>query len=390
MPLMMLTLPLVMLPMLPGTSLTIGTGVIPVTGMFLLVRALVEGQYATALFHLPLVVCVTAICLHLAVKWAQRQFENESVLFGGGDQWEMGSWVRHLWRDRQTAATPTQAYAAGAIILVGLFFGKLAFTGIPQSLAGISKMILLPQLGLILAPVLLMATMLTTSLRTSLRVRRSHWTTWPLAILLGATLHPTYVILAGYVKHLYPISSDAMAGMKPFVDQISAAPLPAVIMLMAVIPAICEELAFRGFIFGGLVRGHGRFRAVIVTSVLFGISHGVLQQSISATIMGCLLGWVALRTGSVIPGMLIHVTNNALSVSLGRIAESNWAAKDLFLKVSGEELNYSPLWIVISIPVAMTIILYFAALDPSRSDEEADRIDVDADLPDPAGQFATA
>ena len=55
MPLMMVTLPLVLLPMLPGMNLSAGTSLIPVTGMFLLVRALVEGQYGEALIHLPMV-----------------------------------------------------------------------------------------------------------------------------------------------------------------------------------------------------------------------------------------------------------------------------------------------------------------------------------------------
>ncbi|MEM9827177.1 MAG: ABC transporter permease subunit/CPBP intramembrane protease [Planctomycetota bacterium] len=384
MPLMMVTLPLVMLPMLPGTTLTIGTSVIPVTGMFLLVRALVEGQFALALFHLPIVVAVTATCLHLALTWARRQFENESVLFGGGEQWELGRWVKHLWRDRQIAATPGQGFACGAIILVGLFFGKLAVTSMPDSLAGIAKLIVMPQIGLILAPALLMATMLTTSLRQSLRIRMTAWTTLPLAVLLGITLHPSYVLLTEFVKHLYPISPEALASMKPFVDQIASAPWWTVVFLMAVIPAICEELAFRGFIFGGLVRGQGRFRAVLISAALFGISHGILQQSISASVMGLLLGWVTLRTGSVLPCMLIHVTSNALSVSLPRIAESNWAGASLFLKGTGDDLNYQPLWIAISIPVAITILLYFAATESSTADEDADRLDIEPTIADPS------
>ena len=51
--------------------------------------------------------------------------------------------------------------------------------------------------------------------------------------------------------------------MKPFTEQISSAPWLTVVLLMALLPAICEELAFRGFIFGGLVRENGRFRAVV-------------------------------------------------------------------------------------------------------------------------------
>ena len=327
MPLMMVTLPLVLLPMLPGTSLSTGTSLIPVTGMFLLVRSLVEGQYVAAMWHVPIVASVTLGCLWLAVSWARRQFEDEAVLFGGGDQWELSMWVRHLWRDRQRAATPAQGFACGAIILVALFFGKLAVTEMPETFAGIAQLVLLPQIGMILAPALLMATTLTTSLRSSLRIHLPHWTTLPLAVLLGVTLHPLYVALAKFISYTYPISEQAAAAMKPFADQIASAPWVSVVLLMALVPAICEELAFRGFIFGGLVRGNGRLRAIVITALMFGISHGVLQQSIAATIMGLLLGWVALRTGSVLPGILIHFTNNALSVSLERILASDWAGR---------------------------------------------------------------
>ncbi len=295
MPLMMVTLPLVLLPMLPGTTLHTGTSLIPVTGMFLLVRALVEGQYADALLHVPIVAGVTGTCLWLATRWVRRQFESEAVLFGSSDQWELGSWVRHLWRDRQMAATPAQAFACGAIILVALFFGKLAVTEMPQGFAGMAKLVLVPQIAMILFPALLMATMFTTSLRKSLRIRMPHWTTLPLAVLLGVTLHPMYLGLAKSISLMYPISTEAALAMKPFAEQIASAPWLSVVLLMALLPAICEELAFRGFIFGGLVREHGRLRAIIVTAIMFGVSHGVLQQSIAATIMGLLLGWIALQ-----------------------------------------------------------------------------------------------
>ncbi len=390
MPLMMVTLPLVLLPILPGTTLTTGTSLIPVTGMFLLVRALVEGQYAMAVWHLPIVIGVTGGCLWLAVRWARRQFEDEAVLFGGGDQWELRQWVRHLWRDRQTAATPGQAFACGAIILVALFFGKLAVTEMPTDFAGMSLLVLIPQLGLILAPALLMATMLTTSLRKSLRVRMPHWTTLPLAVLMGVTLHPLYVSLAQWISYTYPISEQASEAMRPFGEMISSAPWLSVVFLMAFVPALCEELAFRGFIFGGLVRNQSRLRAVIVTALLFGVSHGVLQQSIAASCMGVLLGWIALRTGSVLPGILLHFTNNALSVSMERIASSDWDGASIFLRMTAEGPAYQPMWIVVASGVAVTCLLYFGNVEDTTDDLENDLIEFEGHVSDPGTQLQTA
>ncbi|QEF96953.1 ABC-2 family transporter protein [Stieleria maiorica] len=389
MPLMMVTLPLVMLPMLPGTTLNIGTSLIPVSGMFLLVRALVEGQYGTALFYVPMVATVTGCCLWLAARWARRQFEDESVLFGGGEQWELGMWVRHLWRDRQLAATPAQAYACGAIILVTLFFARLTITEMPQDLTGIAKLVMMPQV-LIVFPALVMATMMTKSIRQSLRIRMPHWTTLPLAVLFGVTLHPSYVMLSKMINHVYPVSEQTAAAMKPFAEQIASAPWATVVLLMALLPAICEELAFRGFIFGGLVREKGKLRAVVLTAIMFGISHGVLQQSIAASVMGIALGWITLRTGSIIPCILIHFTNNALSVSLERITESGWAGASVFLTQTDLGPSYQPFWTLISMGIATTCLLYFGTVSPATDESESEFIGSHHDYVDPTASLASA
>ena len=377
MPLMMVTLPLVLLPMLPGTTLSVGTSIIPVTGMFLLVRALVEGQYAHAMLFVPLVAMVTGICLWIATRWARKQFDDEAALFGGGEQWELGMWVRHLWRDRQTAATPAQGLACGAIILIALFFGKLAVTEIPTDFPGLAKLVLMPQLVMILFPALIMATMLTTSLRKSLRLNMPHWTILPLSVVAGLTLHPLYTLLAKSVSYAYPISEQATESMKPFVEQIGSAPITSVILLMAFVPAICEELAFRGFVFGGLLRNKGRFRAVLITAVMFGISHGIVQQSICATCMGLLLGWITLRTGSVLPTILIHFTNNALSVSMDRIAKSDWASSEVIIRSTETGPEYSLLWICVSAFTAGACIVYFWSLPPAVDESKADLVEVE-------------
>jgi sodium transport system permease protein len=217
-----------------------------------------------------------------------------------------------------------------------------------------------------------------------------HWTTLPLAVLLGLTLHPMYVLLAEWISYTYPISEQAAAAMKPFADQVTSAPWLSVVFLMALVPAVCEELAFRGFIFGGLVRERGRLRAVVVTALMFGISHGVLQQSIAATVMGVLLGWVALRTGSVLPGILIHFTNNALSVSMERIASSQWGGASLFLTTSEGGPAYQPMWIVVSIGIAVTCLLYFGSIRPRVDESEADFIELDRDIVDPTTSLAAA
>ena len=163
---------------------------------------------------------------------------------------------------------------------------------------------------------------------------------------------------------------------------------------LAELSCVCEELAFRGFIFGGLVRQGGRLRAVVVTALLFGISHGFLQQSIAASFMGVLLGWIALRTGSVLPCILVHFTNNALSVSMNRLVASDLPGVELLLTRTQDGPVYQPLWFLMSIGFAMTFLLYFASqqspVDESNLSELEPSAETSSDASSTASPTATA
>ncbi|QDT58641.1 ABC-2 family transporter protein [Stieleria bergensis] len=384
MPLMMVTLPLVMLPILPGTTLNVGTSLVPVTGMFLLVRSLIEGQYGVAMMYLPVVLTVTLLCLLGAARWAQHQFQSESVLFGAGDRWEFRLWLKHLWRDRKAWPTPAQAYLCGALILIALFFARFLISEIPTGLAGLAKMILLPQM-VILIPAVLMACFLTRSPREALRIRKTHWSVLAMAVILGLTLHPTYLMISSFVQQMSPPTPEMLELMLPLSTLVSESPWWMIVLLMALLPAVCEELAFRGFVFGGLVR-QGTLRAIVLSAFMFGISHGVLQQSIPAFVIGLLIGWVSLRTGSILPCLLIHLTNNSMSTMLQRIAESDWPIVNLFLHSSATGPAYNPLWTLVSMGLAATCLLYFGNVQ-SVSDEadSSDQEEADATALDAAG-----
>ena len=97
-----------------------------------------------------------------------------------------------------------------------------------------------------------------------------------------------------------------------------------ILLLLAVVPAVCEELAFRGFIFGGLLRQQGVLRAIVVSAILFGFAHAFLQQSITASIMGLVLGLIAWRTGGVLCTILVHAINNSLTMTMAWCGKNGW------------------------------------------------------------------
>ncbi|MEZ6089072.1 MAG: type II CAAX endopeptidase family protein [Pirellulaceae bacterium] len=373
MPLMMVTLPLVLIPVLPGTTLTVRYTMIPVTGLFLVVKAFVEGQYAEAVMHLPIVAVVTFGCLYLAVRWAQRQFESEQVLFRDGDQLKLGDWLRHLRRDRHPVASTGHAIMCGMVILIMLFYGRLVVTSQPEGWRDLALAVVLPQIGMILGPTLIMAAMLTTGLRTSLRIRLPQRGAMLTALVLGFTLHPLYTQFGSLIQYFWPISPVAQEAMAPLMQSIMQQPLLLIIVVMALIPAVCEELAFRGFIFGGLARNHGGLRAVLVTALMFGFSHAVFQQSVTATAMGCVIGWIALRTGSVLPGIVLHVTNNALTLAIGKLTLhpemfDSWIGHFLRADENGQP-TYQLIWTIVSASIAFACLMYYSLFHDQDSDD---------------------
>ena len=87
------------------------------------------------------------------------------------------------------------------------------------------------------------------------------------------------------------------------------------LLSMAVLPAILEEWLFRGVILQ-LLRPAGDLTALLLSSVLFGVTHGTIEQIPFATVVGLACGYFVLKTGNLYLAMALHFLNNAMSVVL--------------------------------------------------------------------------
>ncbi|MBQ8683287.1 MAG: CPBP family intramembrane metalloprotease [Clostridia bacterium] len=87
------------------------------------------------------------------------------------------------------------------------------------------------------------------------------------------------------------------------------------LVVMAVLPAIFEEMVFRGYVLRTL-RPYGDWFAVVVSALLFGLIHGNIQQVPFAFVVGILLGWLYVSTDNIWLPMVVHFCNNATSVLL--------------------------------------------------------------------------
>ncbi len=97
----------------------------------------------------------------------------------------------------------------------------------------------------------------------------------------------------------------------------------------AVLPALCEEILFRGIILQPL-RKFGNGFAIILSSLAFGLAHSSVPQVIAGSLTGLFLGLVTVRTGSISTACLIHFTYNAIGV-LSLYAQVNPTAQVAFI-----------------------------------------------------------
>jgi sodium transport system permease protein len=318
MPLIMLSMPMAVLPMSLGVELNLGNSLIPISGLMLLLKTLLEGSYIQALQFLPIVLAVTMASCWLAVRWAVEQFNKESVIFRESERFAVGIWLRRLMRDRDSTPSVAEGLFCGVVILVVSFLMRSA-VAMPANFDGFARVTIVLQLAAIFMPALLMAVILTSSPRQTLLLRQPRWRMLPAAALLAVALHPFIIALNALVMHLYPMAPEMVQAVGKLEKQFASADLGLLILCVAVTPAICEELAFRGFVLSGLRNLGNDWRAILVSAIFFGATHAFLQQSINACLMGIVLAFLAVRTGSLLPGVLFHFLHNAMTVLSAKV-----------------------------------------------------------------------
>ena len=97
---------------------------------------------------------------------------------------------------------------------------------------------------------------------------------------------------------------------------------------MALTPAVAEEFFFRGFMLSSFSSAMMKHRAVWLTALLFGLFHVVygsllsIERFLPTMLLGVFLGYLAIYSQSLLPGVLLHAGHNGLLFSLPYIDET--------------------------------------------------------------------
>jgi len=319
-PLMMVSIAPGLLALTPGLELSGLLTVVPLVNIVLLSRDVFEGS--ASFISAASAVCSTIVYSTIALNVAARIFGTDAVLFGS-----QGTWSDLFRRPGHESARPSVTVAS--IIVASVFPLFILLSSIPgrfEDLSMSSRLVIsagVPALLFTMLPIFA-ARWGRVRMRDAFLMKAPTPLALFAAALLGASLWTVayeitvlpFSATAGGIESLLERFQDL-----PLLAQFGEIPLALKLFSIALLPAVCEEFFFRGFLMGAL-RGRYSDRGAILTSaIVFGLFHVVVQDSLflerllPSTLMGVVLGWVCVRTGSLFPGMLLHVLHNGLTLT---------------------------------------------------------------------------
>ena len=350
-PLFLVAMPLMFLTLIPGIELTPFTSLVPITGVALLLRSLMQAKYDVAARYSFFVIVPTILYGVLALKWAVDQFRSETVLFREAERFDLRDWLRHLIRDRGPRPSPAQATLCFAVILASAYFISgylgLSIWSLPLGHA-----------AFILGPPVLFALLLTSQPAKTLLLTRPRLADLGIAAVLALALNPLVAELRPVVEALFPVPDAVRTILEQMMSKLPSVGIA--VLVLAIVPAISEEVAFRGFILSGLRSEFRPWSSILISAFLFGFLHVLLSlfgQLFNATLLGLVLGLMAVKMGSLWPCITFHAINNSLAILMGTMLEKpGYSAVANVLYRNPKSAQYHWAWIVFGSVVSVVLI----------------------------------
>ena len=287
---------------IPGVDLRSAIVLIPLANVSVAVRHVLAGN--TDWPMTLVVVLVNSLLAFTLVRFSAGLLGEERLITAAQE--------RHPAQMTGPAAFRSQVWRWFAV-LWAVMFGVAV--GVPQ-LGTLRAQLIFNELVLFIGSTLLIVKVYGLDLRKTLSIRPVRAGLWPVILLMLPAMSLTAIPVLAFASTVFPVPRSVM-------EQLSEAfaaeglPLWQLMFFLAVLPGICEEIGFRGVLLYGLRR---KFRSVMLAIVVggaFGFFHVTIFRIITTGFIGIVITAVALMTGSIFPGIVLHMGNNALAIWAG-------------------------------------------------------------------------
>ncbi len=198
-----------------------------------------------------------------------------------------------------------------------------------------------------------------------LKTSKNVWQVTALAVVLTITLYPT-VIFLGWLNSFVP-APDFMVEMQESMMEVitkflnSENALILGILHIGIVPAICEEVMFRGYVQRSFEKNWGIWTAIIVSGFIFGAYHLQINNILPLSFLGIMLAYLTYISDSLIPAIVAHFVNNG-----GQVIASSFYPAMLEESITPEtEMPWE--LIAVSIIISSGIVYYLHRMKPEAS-----------------------
>lgn len=198
-------------------------------------------------------------------------------------------------------------------LVLAQVLGSLFLVKTLKAIFSIQELLVVTQIVFLIIPLIIYFTVTGLPVKETLRFNKISIGDIGLIIVIAFLCQPVATFLSLLTSMFFNnIVNDVF-------KQLSNVSYPVQLGLIALTPAICEEMTMRGIVLSGY-RKISNFKAALMTGLLFGILHMNMQQFLYAFILGILLAYLVLITNSIFASMTCHFMFNAIQVTTANIA----------------------------------------------------------------------
>ena len=295
--------------MIPNLNLDRTTSIIPVVNISLLIKSVLSNNANLSLIALVFISNFAFVIL--SVILLSKLFNSEEILFGNNRNFS-------FLEKRSNIKKGTMPSVSDGVILYALGLVLLIYVGSYIQLKLKMTGIVLTQVMIISLP-LLFAYYIKSDFKKvfSLKLPKIKHLFGAACLWFGTYL--LAMVITNIIMYYFPQNQEIVEGLNNalFIKN----NLLLNLLIVAAMPAICEEIFFRGFILTSFKNNKKSYRgAIIFSGILFGLMHMDFIRVVPTSILGIAFAYAVCKTNSIAVSMFMHFLNNGFAVVVTHIS----------------------------------------------------------------------